>query len=494
VAASTLNLLSSTEALASRDSSGTIIGSDTYITGWTQTTPNGSFVIDDTQDGSLTPSYYGMKVSPTDTNPVVLSLQNKSVLGTQLMNLTNMVFSANIKSDSQVSISANLVQQSDPPAGEFRISQNIPGIWTAFRSNYYGVTATGGTGGGPDYSMHIQLTITGHDGNPFFLSTCALIDDYAFLQNSFVRTGKTYLPTFYWDIDGQQTNPTYPFFKLLDLMTSKSYEMTKKYVDWFDYEMMELRSKDGGDDEWARSTLTDPYYVQEAARPWLAQFIGATTKSNVWATGTNTNAAGGAASGAFESWLSDEASYISWQLANGHYGLASGTRDAVIGAAQQLLTGTKTVALSPYAATDSGTAQAGATGPPTTITLASTASAVDDTYNNHIVTITGGTGVGQTATITDYVGSTKVATAVFTTIPDATSTYTLNSRWALLIRTLTAETPDATSVGDTSAPILDAVELARPMGFTFYHAVETALYLTLNNMGIGRLNLFKLGT
>ena len=159
-----------------------------------------------------------------------------------------------------------------------------------------------------------------------------------------------------------------------------------------------------------------------------------------------------------------------------------------------MLTGTKTVALSPYAATDSGTAQAGATGPPTTITLASTASAVDDTYNNHIVTITGGTGVGQTATITDYVGSTKVATAVFTTIPDATSTYTLNSRWALLIRTLTAETPDATSVGDTSAPILDAVELARPMGFTFYHAVETALYLTLNNMGIGRLNLFKLGT
>lgn len=492
MAASTLNLLSSTEALASRDASGNILGSDTYITGWTQTTPNGSFVIDDTREGGLTPSYYGMKVSPTDTNPVVLSLQNKSVLGTQLMNKTNMVFSANIKSDSQLSISANLVQQADPPASESRVSKNIPGVWTAFRSNYFAVTTTGSTGGGADYSMHIQITITGHGGNSFYLSTCALIDDFAFLKNSFVRTGKTYLPTFYWDIDGQQTNPTYPFFKLLDLMTTKSFEMIKKYVEWFDYEMMELRSKDTGTDQWSRSALTDPYYVQDAARPWLTQFIGTNTKSNVWATGTNTNAAGGAASGAFESWLSDEASYISWQLANGYYGLASGTRDAVIGAAQQLLTGTKTVALSPYAATTSGTAQAGSG---TSITLdASTASAVNDTYNNHIITITGGTGVGQTATITDYVGSTKVASATFSTNPDSTSVYTMNSRWALLIRTLTAETPDTTSAGDSSAPILDAVELARPMGFSFYHAVETALYLTLNNMGIGRLNLFKLGT
>jgi hypothetical protein len=432
-----------------------------------------------------------MKISPTDSEPIVISLQNKSVLGSQLMNKTNMVFSANIKSDAQVSITSNLVQQADPPATQSRTSKNIPGVWTAFRSNYFAVTTTGSTLDTADYIMKIQVTVSSHGGNPFYLSTCALIDDNAFLKNTFVLTGRTYLPTFYWDIDGQQTNPTYPFFKLLDLMTTKSFEMIGKYVNWFDYELNELRSRDSGEEVWTKSTLTDPVYVQEAARPWLAQFIGTSTKSNVWATGTNTNAAGGAVSGAFESWLSDEASYISWQLANGYYGLASGTREAVLGAAQQVLTGTKTVALSPYAATDSGTAQAGSG---TTITLASTASAVDDTYNNHVITITGGTGVGQTATITDYVGSTRVASGIFSTIPDSTSTYTLNSRWALLIRTLVAETPDTTSAGDSSAPVMDAVELARPMGFSFYHAVEVALYLTLNNMGIGRLDLFKLGT
>ena len=71
---------------------------------------------------------------------------------------------------------------------------------------------------------------------------------------------------------------------------------------------------------------------------------------------------------------------------------------------------------------DSGTAQAGAA---SAITLAATASAVDDTYNGMLVEITGGTGDGQTAKITDYNGTTKVATvsAAWGTAPDVTSTY-----------------------------------------------------------------------
>lgn len=54
-----------------------------------------------------------------------------------------------------------------------------------------------------------------------------------------------------------------------------------------------------------------------------------------------------------------------------------------------------------------GTAQAGTT---TTITLDSLASAVDDFYVGQLLIVTGGTGAGQAAFITDYVGATKVAT------------------------------------------------------------------------------------
>ena len=69
-----------------------------------------------------------------------------------------------------------------------------------------------------------------------------------------------------------------------------------------------------------------------------------------------------------------------------------------------------------------GTAQSG---PVSTITGASTASATDDAYNGMQVWIVDKTGKGQVRTISDYVGSTRVATvsAAWTTQPDATSVY-----------------------------------------------------------------------
>jgi hypothetical protein len=65
----------------------------------------------------------------------------------------------------------------------------------------------------------------------------------------------------------------------------------------------------------------------------------------------------------------------------------------------------------------------------TSIRLASTASASDDYYNGWVVEITGGTGSGQQRVITDYNGTTKVATITnaWTTTPDTTSTYMLYS-------------------------------------------------------------------
>lgn len=69
-----------------------------------------------------------------------------------------------------------------------------------------------------------------------------------------------------------------------------------------------------------------------------------------------------------------------------------------------------------------GTAQAGAAG---SITLASTAPATNDILNGYKVMTTGGTGSGQTRYITDYNGTTKVATVspIWDTNPDNTTTY-----------------------------------------------------------------------
>lgn len=72
------------------------------------------------------------------------------------------------------------------------------------------------------------------------------------------------------------------------------------------------------------------------------------------------------------------------------------------------------------------------TGGSTTIVLPAASSTEDDFYgggsgNNMVITITGGTGVGQVRTITDYVGSTKVATvAALSPQPTNTSTYSIS--------------------------------------------------------------------
>lgn len=60
----------------------------------------------------------------------------------------------------------------------------------------------------------------------------------------------------------------------------------------------------------------------------------------------------------------------------------------------------------------------------TSITLDASASSTDDFYNNALLEIVSGTGAGQARFVTDYVGSTKVATVrTWVTNPDNTSVF-----------------------------------------------------------------------
>jgi len=79
-----------------------------------------------------------------------------------------------------------------------------------------------------------------------------------------------------------------------------------------------------------------------------------------------------------------------------------------------------------------GTAQTGAA---STITLDANASATDDEYNQMEVEIVYGTGAGEVKRITNYVGSTKVATVQgqWNTTPDSTSKFWIrDNRWHLV--------------------------------------------------------------
>jgi len=92
-----------------------------------------------------------------------------------------------------------------------------------------------------------------------------------------------------------------------------------------------------------------------------------------------------------------------------------------------------------------GTAQAGSSN---TITLAATSSDIDDIYNNFTISITDGTGSGQSKTISNYVGSTKVATVSsnWTTNPDNTSKYSIEGRVFHNGRSNTAQAGTSSSI------------------------------------------------
>jgi len=504
--ASTVNFLGATDALAARDSEGKFRDPDNYVSNWTVETLNATYTIDDSKPASLTPTYYGMKVVPTSNNPVVLQLQNQAVTSTQAT-FTYLAFSANIKSANQVTTDCALVQQGEPPAGApFRATNNIPSRWTSFRSNYYSVSENGSLDGDSDYNMRIQVSVSGHGGEEFYITTCALIDDFGFLRNSFVRTAKAkYLPTFYWDLDAMETDPTYPLYKLLDVMTTGSYEAMQIYSQWFDYEVGELQPHDDPAAQWARSGLTDPKYVANSIRPWLAQFIGAAVRANILVAPNQFDNAGAAISGGnpseIEPWIAtaDEAAFLEWQLANGYFGYAAGTREAAIESVKRVLAGDKVTSLEPEVTVHQGTSPSTASDDDHII-LASAASALDDAYNGMTITITDGAAEDDVRTIASwpasnrYAGSARKAyvTEDFSEPTDNTTVYRITSPWHVLIETITSETPDAGSDGDVSAVVLNALELARPMGFVFSHLAFDALNFKLNSFARGRLNGFPL--
>lgn len=95
---------------------------------------------------------------------------------------------------------------------------------------------------------------------------------------------------------------------------------------------------------------------------------------------------------------------------------------------------------------DAGTAQAGSTA--TTIKLRADASAVDDAYNGMEVYLTGNTGAGQRRVVTDYVGSTRVATvATWAVTPDTTTTYEITALSLTLAAGKGAQYPDPATSG-----------------------------------------------
>lgn len=108
----------------------------------------------------------------------------------------------------------------------------------------------------------------------------------------------------------------------------------------------------------------------------------------------------------------------------------------------------------------SGTAQAGSNN---TITLASAASSINDYYYksgvNVVIRITGGTGSGQSRVVSDYVGSTRVATVSSNWGVNPASDSTYEILWNDNRAPITFGTDDGTLIGAVSGNMFEEVDI-----------------------------------
>ena len=325
--ATTVNLLSDYSALrVNTSNTGQTVQVGGYEEQSARTASNGTLSIIPTE--LATKSRYVIRVAPSSTNPIIITLPNEEVRSGYSGKLFS--FNCKIKSGSAISVSALLeIVGGDQESAH---TQTLPGgLYGAVQSNKTTVPVSSSL----QYA-DITITVSGHQGNNVFLTIPNLIDDQAFYNNYYVAASRNFLPDFYWEIDSQSEFPKAPYFRLIDILSSTVDEARTKYRDLFKFERTELNSIEDAFAKFANSTLTDPGSVEEEYMLWLSQFTGNKIVRNL----TKNDG-----SFFFES-PGAQRGFTEFQLSESHYGRAAGTREAIYQSVQQVLTTTKNGAAS----------------------------------------------------------------------------------------------------------------------------------------------------
>ena len=295
-------------------------------------------------------SRYALKVNPGGTAPITLSLTNinqvtisgndEIVPRNQMLiddNGKDFSFNGKIYCDQLTEISC-FIEHSESAAVEPVLTTVYPGRFTAFRSNVEELPISNED----SYEFNISITVSGHGGTVFYITSPNLIEDFLYNKNPYVYSAKRSMPDFYWHLDSLQTNPSAPLHRLIDCMTTGARGVFDEYMRIYSYEPGQLGVlAEQFQTNNTHSVLVDPDYVDQRYAPWLSQFNGHRLKKNIFMLkNTITEETFTEPTGLFES-IGAKESFIKWQLRNGYYGRAAGTTEALREAAKQVLHFTK---------------------------------------------------------------------------------------------------------------------------------------------------------
>lgn len=265
----TPNLLSIYQSLSSLDENDSLIPTNGYPVYWEGT--NCSVALSTEQKKHIT--HYTLLVNPTDSNSeVVIRLEDIEIV--DIYNEHSILFHVLFKSSTdRLQARCSIYRQGDvdEDANQGNVSYSDISEYAVARSGNFTSPETAGRS---TDTVSLKLKISGHNGRPIYITYPCLINVYGWSANNFVQNARTqYLPHFYWDID-QQQDPEYPFYKLLDVLTSSADQALVKYRDIFQYSLGELPVSADGLEDWANSSLVNPLHVSEENLPWLSQFSG----------------------------------------------------------------------------------------------------------------------------------------------------------------------------------------------------------------------------
>lgn len=219
---------------------------------------------------------HSLRITPTDTNPVTLTVDNVSSAIEDRGD--DFSFHYRIKSDRNVTAKTTLtrISSSDSTVREELCASNR---WSIVRAEPIDIPQTTST-----QSFSVEIEISGHEQVPLYLSLPVAYIEFSFTRNSFIRECVTLLPDVLLQKDSQQQFPSFPMARMMDVGLGYAglSDQQRKHFRYRDIE-----SGKDLDDVHTLSGMVEPDVVTDEFVKWLSQFsgitlLGSSTSTTAW--------------------------------------------------------------------------------------------------------------------------------------------------------------------------------------------------------------------
>lgn len=374
----------------------------TVVTGWSVNNPSTLSVVDDVFRSARR---FSLRMTNSTAGSIVAYTMQGDIA--QPYASLPLLFNCLVLCEKELTVSAYLHKFGDSYTSvDPNVQTTIPNVWSPVFSN----ELTPSDSADPAASMSMTVIVTGNSTSPVYLTSPNLTHADPDKFNQFVILSQQYFPDVFREIDEQQENPKRPLMKLYHSLTANASLAMDEYVRIFPFDNDETAPgqliKTGSPENLlSRSELTDPELMSHEYMHWAAMFIGSRILTDVQVDETSI-------------FMDENFDFAKWQVSTRAFGFAAGNKESIKNAVRTILTGSRSVLVTPLWEGD---------------------------------------------------------------------------EWAIMVRTLTSETPGVSVDGDTSEEVLAIANLTKPAGYTIDHFVVDEITFILNDPDFGVFDLSVLG-